>query len=309
MIFRSGLALLLLGALLPQPRSSRSALTTPNGCVVSQGLTSTRDLVQTCSLLQAYVGAYNRHDRRAALALLDPMVRIWDCDLVWNQVHKIDGRTAASQWLRDRFAEHDRFQGPIAVGGWGASEDQASPLVFSFAGSRSSDVLTARGVPPYDLSGSKGVLIDAGTRILAMTLGDSTNCARYPFPTGASAQRTRAVVQAFVNAYDAHDLPRVLQTLTRDVSYRDRDYVHHTTSTLTGKAATRRWVQARFRAGDSLSQARITIPDPAQPSVAVVEAQRIVGPRDPRGTISVRLKIRLGGPHCDRIRAVALDAH
>ncbi|HZU13744.1 MAG TPA: hypothetical protein VFB58_12965 [Chloroflexota bacterium] len=315
MILRFGLALLLLGALLPGTRrvSAGPALTTPNGCVVNQGFTVSSDLVRACAVLRTYVSAYNQGDLQTALSVLDPSGYSFDCDFVWNQVDKIwreksggPARMTAARWLRDRFAEHDRFRVTIMVGG--VMDDSLSPLVFGFTGVRSNDVLAARGEPPYDLMGSKGVLNDRETRILGMTLGDSTNCARYRYPAGASAERTRAVVQAFLDAYNAHDLPRVLQTLSKDVSYRDGGSAHRMSAMLEGKVAMEHRLRVLFRAGDVLGDPTLTIPDADRPSLAVVDAARPTSAGSRAQTIHVRVVFVLGGPHDDHIRSVSLSA-
>lgn len=68
-----------------------------------------------------------------------------------------------------------------------------------------------------------------------------------PPPTsGTGAARARALVQAFVRAYNARDIGGVLAPLAADVAYGDCDERNRVFHILRGRAAVRAWVRAQF---------------------------------------------------------------
>lgn len=76
---------------------------------------------------------------------------------------------------------------------------------------------------------------------------------------GPSPDRSLAVVRAFVDAYNAHDVAGVLSTVADDIAYADCNYASAQATAIQGKAALEAWLRARFAEHDRLLQARIEI--------------------------------------------------
>ena len=137
------------------------------------------------------------------------------------------------------------------------------------------------GVDGMAVDGLRGQVVisvayDNTVRVIA-----SAVAARHtPIAAGATMERTRAVVQAFVDAYNNHDVSGVLALLTDPLQYADCDATHHTRQVLRGKAEVALWLRARFAERDRWAQARVLLygpqsQPPNDPHGAGLEGMRI----------------------------------
>lgn len=302
-------SILLLCVVPAAPRYTSATVAADPTCSVATGYVATPapsgpSITSTCQVLQAYLAVYNRHDLPGALRVLSPDITIRDCDFTWHVFHDVQGIKAVTQWLRDRFAEHDQLNANAVVGG--GIGDTPTPRVFAFHGTRSNDALSAQGLPGQDISGSKGLVNTTGNLLAYYILFDYQSCERnHPLAPGANPSKTRTVVQTFLDAYNAHDLPRVLETLTGNVVYTDCDFIHHTLETLRGKTAVRHALRTQLGQGDVLTNARIAVSstNPARARITADRHNRLLS-----GERAVHLLVTLEGRDVAHIGAAVFAA-
>jgi YVTN family beta-propeller protein len=115
------------------------------------------------------------------------------------------------------------------------------------------------GVVALALDGQRGrafvVSGDGTVRMLAV--GSALATGGRAWPSTLSRAHSRAVIQAFVDAYNRHDVAGVLALFPVRFLYGDCDYTHHTSSTLTNKEALAAWLRARFAEHDYFAQATV----------------------------------------------------
>ncbi len=100
-----------------------------------------------------------------------------------------------------------------------------------------------------------------------------------PRPAGASGDRSLAVLRAFVDAYNSHDLPGVLSTLSADIDYED-------CRILRGKGEVQAWLRVLFAEHERLVQAHIDVPHgPMFPYLAAITAIRVDDAVQARGHV------------------------
>ena len=90
---------------------------------------------------------------------------------------------------------------------------------------------------------------------------------------GPSIEKSRALLEAFFVAYNAHDLDAVLATLDSTFAYGDCDFAARQMRVFEDRAALVAWLTARFAEGDQLALEELVIA-PAEGSP----------PNDPRST-------------------------
>ncbi|MDB5056880.1 MAG: hypothetical protein JWO59_352 [Chloroflexi bacterium] len=115
------------------------------------------------------------------------------------------------------------------------------------------------GAVALALDGQRGrafvVSGDGMVRVLAV--GSALAIGGRAWPSTLSRAHSRAVIQAFVDAYNRHDVAGVLALFPVRFLYGDCDYTHHTSSTLMNKAALAAWLRARFAEHDFFAQATV----------------------------------------------------
>jgi limonene-1,2-epoxide hydrolase len=116
------LALLLMGATCAQ--ASESATAFPSTTAVATSPTPARratgpsEVVPRLDAQQAeavrtvieFIQAYDRADLEAVIALMQDDVAYSDCDYANHTYIAVKGKTAVRDWLRARFADHDRWE-------------------------------------------------------------------------------------------------------------------------------------------------------------------------------------------------------
>ncbi len=109
-----------------------------------------------------------------------------------------------------------------------------------------------------------------------------------PRAAGASGDRSLAVLRAFVDAYNSHDLAGVLSTLATDIDYAD-------CRILRGKGEVQAWLRVLFAEHERLVQARISVPrGPRFPYAAAITAIRVDDAVQARGHVAwIGVKIAL----------------
>jgi YVTN family beta-propeller protein len=127
-----------------------------------------------------------------------------------------------------------------------------------------------------------------------------------PQPAGPSVDRSLAVLRAFVDAYNTHDLQGVLSTLADDIRYGDCDYTGGITRILQGKGAVKAWLQARFAEHDRFLQAQIDVPHgPTFPRGASITAIRISDTVQAQGRlkwVGIKIGLTSGGGYLELVR-------
>lgn len=268
--------------------------------------------------LVKFFAAYDDHDLAGVLATLAPDIdQFTDCD--WAFRRPSDGvgavhtqatiRAHLEAWFRARFAEHDRFDHITFQG-----DDPAVQGVYA---RRTSDVLATQGLSPHDVNFKifmHGSNFDRIGYVVSIDYnrcgGGQSDTRPVRFMVGASAVRTRSLVQAFLDAYNAHNITRVLATVRKDVVYKDCNYRSRRPEIVQGKSQMRAWLQARFRENDHFLHPSIMVDNPDQPYVAAIEADRDSQAIRGRQLQSVHMGIKLvlDGPGYDRISyAVSLS--
>lgn len=90
-----------------------------------------------------------------------------------------------------------------------------------------------------------------------------------PRPAGPSGDRSLAVLRAFVDAYNSHDLAGVVSTLAPNIDYADCRIMR-------GKGEVQAWLRVLFAEHERLLQARISVPrGPMFPYAAAITAIRV----------------------------------
>jgi hypothetical protein len=270
---------------------------------------------KTIGVMQGFMAAYNRHDLTATMAFFpQPFTGsdlYQDCDYASLKPVALERYNQVKAWIRSRFEEGDRFDAIQT------QANSADPLVGSIGGSRTSDVLTAIGAAPFVDPYLAKVALDQqhGQLIERMWLpgfsgchGASSSDPLLHFPPGASVLRTRGVAQAFIDAYNNHDLPRVLKLVTKRVAYRGCDWIHDQPVEIEGKVRLKSWLHTLFGNGDRYDHATLTtLPD--QPNVATIHGQRTSQSlrQQNRAPLTTRIEVTLSGPHYDRIAVLSSE--
>jgi len=103
---------------------------------------------------------------------------------------------------------------------------------------------------------------------------------QHPRPAGPSGDRSLAVLRAFVDAYNSHDLAGVLSTLAADIDYADCRIMR-------GKGEVQAWLRVLFAEHERLVQARISVPrGPRFPYAAAITAIRVDDAVQARGQVA-----------------------
>jgi hypothetical protein len=269
---------------------------------------------KTIGVMQGFMAAYNRHDLTATMAFFQRPFRgsddFLDCDYAFLTPVALETFDQVKAWIKSRFAEGDRFD---------AIQTQANPsdpVVGSVRGTRTSDVLTAIGAAPFVDPVSAKVAVDRqhGQFIEFMWLpgfdGCQGNYSSGPllrFPSGASESRTRGVAQAFIDAYNNHDVARVLQLVTKRVAYRGCDWIHDRRVGRIGKAQLKSWLRVLFADGDRYDQSTVSTTNPDQPNAARIEGRRTSRAVLQRNgsPLATGMDVMLPGPGYDRIGSLS----
>lgn len=102
-------------------------------------------------IVLAFIRAYNAGDLAAAVALLDDRASASDCDFQRIRPIAFNGKTAVTDWLRQRMADHDQLTVRVIEVGGGA-------IGVGYT-RRTSDTLRKLGFPD-------GIQPKAGTKVL-----------------------------------------------------------------------------------------------------------------------------------------------
>lgn len=266
---------------------------------------------RTRAALSAFFTAYNRQDLAAAMRIISPDINQFaDCDWAFRRPTDGVGAQAAQarrvthlrMWLRARFAEHDQFHQIMF--------DGADPGVQGVEAQRTSDVLAAQGLSPHQESFKiimHGPNFDQIGHLVSISFnqcgGGRSSFTPVRFPPGASAVRTRTLVQAFLDAYNAHEVNRAMATVTKDVKFTDCDDRRARRVVIRDRARLGGWFRARFREGERLQDATIVMGNPDQSNVAAIEAERDSRTLRARHLAPVHATVTLvlRGPQYDRI--------
>ncbi len=120
-----------------------------------------------------------------------------------------------------------------------------------------------------------------------------------PRAAGPSGDRSLAVLRAFVDAYNSHDLPGVLSTLDAGVNYADCRIMH-------GKGAVQAWLRVLFAEHERLVQAQISVPrGPMFPYAAAITAIRVDDAVQSRGHVvwfAAKIGLTRDGDHVQFVR-------
>ncbi len=133
--------------------------------------------------LMAFLDAYNSGHVDAALALLTDDVGISDCDYRAGRVVTADGGADASQWLRERAAEHDQL---ILDTIWNGNPEPGSGSHVVAVGylRRTSDTLRSLGF-------ANGIVPQSATKVIFTTADDRIRAfANGPFGAPYGAVKT-----------------------------------------------------------------------------------------------------------------------
>jgi hypothetical protein len=198
----------------------------------------------------AFIRAYNAGDLAAAVALLDDRAIASDCDYQRVRPIAFMGKTAVTDWLRQRMADHDQLTiSAIDVGGGAIGVGYSR---------RTSDTLRKLGFP-------NGIQPSAGTKVLFTSdrkhigafangpVGGEPEVCRPapPLPTPQTAEAGIAI--AFIRAYNAGDLSWALGLLDDDVQVSDCDYQRVRPIAFMGKTAVTDWLRQRMADHDQLT--------------------------------------------------------
>jgi YVTN family beta-propeller protein len=147
---------------------------------------------------------------------------------------------------------------------------------------------------------------DNTVRVLAV--GPAPAMGGRPWPPTLSSAHSRAVIQAFVDAYNRHDVAGVLALFPARFLYGDCDYARQTVHTLTNRSTLAAWLRARFAEHDYFAQASVVMNgplsypanDPHSGGVDVLRTSDAL--RAQHGTAGIGFKINLtpDGTHIQR---------
>jgi hypothetical protein len=270
---------------------------------------------RTRTVFLAFLRAYNHHDLSRTMSFFARPLpgKYFDCDFASLTPVTIVDLAGIRRWLQIRIAEGDQFSS-IQV-----QADNPQPYVAGILATRSNHILEAMQLGPLtDAVGSKFILdanhgdhIVGGVWVAANECGDphGTPSITLRFPEGPSQMRTRAMTQAFIDAYDARLTWRVLALMGTRVRYSDSGYSRRQGITITDKTKLTQWLRARFRERDTLGQAAIVTDDPAEPYRAIVHVLRTSTAlsRKNLSPYQETLTITLGAPLYDHITRVQIS--
>jgi hypothetical protein len=139
---------------------------------------------------------------------------------------------------------------------------------------------------------------DFDNTVRAFTLSGGAPTA--PLTLEVTQERTRALVQAFIDAYNRHDIAGVLALFAPIFQYGDCDETHHVfqyvndynpstghliaSDVAPARHALAEWLRARFAAHDYFAQASVLVP--GQPKVAGVTGLRVNDALRAQGRVS-----------------------
>jgi len=127
--------------------------------------------IQAVRSVADFVEAYDRGDLDTVSALLQDDVSYSDCDYANHTFVAMKGKAAARDWIRTRFADHDRWElGDVTL----ANDVLAVALV-----NRSSDSLRALGFP-------SGIKPRGAAKVIFI--------GHYPLPSYSTGERDRIAV-------------------------------------------------------------------------------------------------------------------
>lgn len=117
---------------------------------------------------------------------------------------------------------------------------------------------TPQGASALALNGSYALIAPSSEQSIQLLdlSGPSYNTR---IPVEPIQNRGIAILRAFLEAYNAHDVQGVLSTLTNDVHYGDCDYLNVSGITMQNKTAVGAWLQARFADHDRFMQAQLQV--------------------------------------------------
>ncbi len=275
---------------LPHPVALGAAASTP-----------TVTPAQTRAVIERFYAAYNLGDLPGALATLGTQLTYADCDYARDMPSLLSSKQAMIPWLRARFAEHDHFTATnIAAGGIDAN-GTSIPNVANMSATRTNDILQAQGLPPQPV-GAKVIVDNSGwiERVVSITFSD---CSLLAPPTGPNQGRTRGLVEAFLDAYNAHDGARVLELVSPSVVLRDRSFASARTSTVEGRWQLHAWLRRRFHNEDNLGDISMNVGAGKQARVARVQALRRIDGFAPK---AVSIVFMLGNKEGSEITRVGI---
>jgi hypothetical protein len=251
-----------------------------------------------------FLAAYNAHEARKALSFLVPGVRYSDCDYVQNTEVLLAGKTAVKQWLVTVFAGDDRLDdATVEVG--------PDPRDASVVAERTNHALVIQGRSPLLTNGIKIVLNPSGTLIDVYSAG-GTPCLVRRFPRRATVVHSHVLVQQFLDTYNARDVPGVLGTLARNVTYGDCNYDQHQLFLLRGKAQVKTWLIARFKEHDHFVDADTNVgpDDPRAGGITGTRESDPLRPLEARGLVPTSMGLKLViNREGDRIEHTAQTRH
>jgi hypothetical protein len=191
---------------------------------------------------ERFLDAYRRRDISGVLSTLafsEPHLafNFHDCSYTGGLGSTVTSVTGMRAWLRDRFAENDGFANIRLV-------QDGEDLAIGMQATRRNDILWARGrsvrlVP-------KWIAVPDGTKFWKAVLD---LCDALPRLVSASPEKSRATVEAFVDAVSANDPAYVRRLLGKSVRYVgcDASGTHRVVST--GKAQTEARIRTLMREG------------------------------------------------------------
>lgn len=158
----------------PAPTAGPDASATPaadvtTGAASGDAFTVTGDEARAIATVVRFVDAINGGDLRAASDLMTTDASVSDCDYATGAVIIRDGNDAASRWIADRIADHERLE-ILGIYNHNASFDRVVGVSFV---RRSNDMLKRLGAPTgiVPSTDAKVVLTADMTRIATFALG------------------------------------------------------------------------------------------------------------------------------------------
>jgi hypothetical protein len=235
------------------------------------------------ALAQTFLTRYNQRDLDGVLAMFIPKVKFGDCDYAHHVEVVLVGKAAVKRWLRTLFEDHDQLEQPEILTG------NSQPRTIGIVASRVNDPLKVEGLAPISTGGIK-VILNPQRDLIDVWSASGPSCVANRFRPAASVVHTKVVVQQFVDAYNAHDIAGVLDTLSTTVTYGDCDYTRHVLRLFQGKVAVKSWLQARFREHDHFEQAvaEARSGDPQAGGFAASRISDVLRPLEKRGLVPAR---------------------
>jgi outer membrane protein assembly factor BamB len=272
---------------------------------------------RTRTVLLSFIDAYDHHDLARTLSFFTHPLqgRYFDCDFPSLAPVTVLDLTGLRRWLRVQFAQGDQFSSARVE-----ADNPEQPYVAAISATRSNNILGAMGVRPvtdtlaskFILDATTGTAIAHGGWVASNECGDphATPSVTLRFPQGASKMRTRALVQAFIDGYNAGLSWRVLALMGTRVRYSDSGAPQQRAVTITDRTKLSRWLRARFHVHDNLGQAVVVAGDPSGPFTVTVRIRRTstAVSRNSPSPLDETLTVTVGGPRFDHITRVQIGA-